>query len=165
MDRIDLYMWSYICNRFLDQVSRLRLIQTCKYMYQLKNNIISIECNDITTINDILKFSNLRSLYVNENISVSRHIDRFTDLTSLYCRHCETITNVDELFNLTYLDCRVCPNITNIEKLVNLTYLECWCCPNITNVEKLVNLTYLDCRNCPNITNVEKLIILKQLSR
>ena len=110
---------------------------------------------------------------INAGLKTYADVGLFTNLTSLYLGHCESLTDITplaKLQNLTLLDLSDCESLTDIAplaKLQKLTTLDLSDCDKLTDIAplaKLQKLTTLDLSDCDKLTDIKSLAKLQNLT-
>ena len=84
-----------------------------------------------------------------------------TALDNIICYNCPSLTSLDLSKNtaLTQLNCGDCPSLTSLDLSKNtaLESLDCNSCTVLTSLDLSANteLTLLDCGNCPSLTSLD----------
>jgi len=153
VELLDIHVWSVIFN-YLEQDSKINLINSSKYFNSLRNYIHVFYTTNKNMNNIFNKYPNITSLICN-GFSKDTDFSKLTKLTSLiYFTHYhgstkpKIIYDFNKLTNLTFLDCRDCGHIGCIDKLINLISLNCIGCLNIKNIDSLKKLEQLDICDC-----------------
>lgn len=143
-ENIDTYTWELIFG-YLDQLSSIRLIQTCKLLYKLKDNISKITITSKMNHNDIIAYKNVHELIITDKSNKKSDYSQLHNIDSV------KLMNYEQKIDVGYLtdyDAYVSNNYSNPEKLKFIENIKSLYRPYYKfyiNFCKLKTLTTLDC--------------------